>query len=188
MRGLTHYYKTELKLAPGSAVLDICSSWVSHYPSSWASKEPKDAMLRMSRISGLGMNAVELGANSQLDDFAVHNLNVEDPKLPFEDETFDAVTCVGGINYLTKPVDVIREARRVLRPGGKLVLGFSNHCHSSKVVALWKMMDWLQHCVLLASYFHYAGGWSNADAFDITPKMKVRAWPAKKKKARAKAK
>ena len=31
VRALTNYYKSEIK--PGSAILDICSSWVSHYPS-----------------------------------------------------------------------------------------------------------------------------------------------------------
>ena len=47
---LTQFYARTI--APGSAILDICSSWVSHYP--------LDFPDRMSRISATGMNALEL--------------------------------------------------------------------------------------------------------------------------------
>ena len=49
VRAITNYYKQNI--ADGSAVLDICSSWVSHYPADFPQK--------MSRISATGMNALE---------------------------------------------------------------------------------------------------------------------------------
>ena len=54
---LTSYYKREIK--PGSDVLDICSSWVSHYPQN----------LKLGRVAGTGMNERELRANTQLTEF-----------------------------------------------------------------------------------------------------------------------
>lgn len=42
--------------------------------------------------------------------------------LPFGDEAFDAVVCANTFHYFTQPEQVLAEARRVLRPGGRLVL------------------------------------------------------------------
>ena len=100
---LTAYYKREIK--PGSDVLDICSSWVSHYPQN----------LRLGRVAGTGMNERELRANTQLTEFAQRDLN-KVPQLPYKDRSFDVVTCVVSIDYLTQPIQILKEARRVLRP------------------------------------------------------------------------
>ena len=43
----------------GADVLDICSSWVSHYPQD----------LKLGRVAGTGMNERELRANTQLTEF-----------------------------------------------------------------------------------------------------------------------
>jgi SAM-dependent methyltransferase len=47
-------------------------------------------------------------------------------RLPFEDESFDAVTMISMLHHVDHPDAALDEARRVLRPGGRLVLkGFS---------------------------------------------------------------
>jgi hypothetical protein len=158
VRSLTNYYKENI--AAGSSVLDICSSWVSHYPA--------DFPETMERISGTGMNALELQANRQLSDFEPKNLNIE-PKLPYADESFDVVTCVVSVDYLIHPLDVFKEARRVLRPGGKFILSQSNRCFPTKAIAMWLGMSDLQHCLVIGAYFHYSGGWSPARAYDVSP-------------------
>ena len=51
------------------------------------------------------MNALELKENKQLSSFDVVNLNI-DGKLPYEDSSFDVVTCVVSVDYLNKPREV----------------------------------------------------------------------------------
>jgi len=46
--------------------------------------------------------------------------------LPFADDGFDAVACIDGIEHLERPFDFVRECRRILRPGGVLLLSTPN--------------------------------------------------------------
>ena len=67
MRALTNYYKEAI--APGSSILDICSSWVSHYPA--------DFPETMERISATGMNALELQARTRVYAYTcVHSMHM----------------------------------------------------------------------------------------------------------------
>jgi ubiquinone/menaquinone biosynthesis C-methylase UbiE len=42
--------------------------------------------------------------------------------LPFRDRTFDAVSCMLAFSYLENPLGMLREAYRVLRPGGAIAV------------------------------------------------------------------
>lgn len=54
-----------------------------------------------------------------------HDLHRADAAaLPFPDGSFDAVLCVNTIYFWPEPDRVLREMHRVLRPGGRLVLGY----------------------------------------------------------------
>lgn len=96
-------------------MLDICSSWVSHYP--------KD--FKGGNVVGLGMNEFELSKNEQLTSYDVKDLNA-DPTFPYEDASFDKLTCVVSVDYLNKPKEIFAEIGRVLRPGGVAMLAISN--------------------------------------------------------------
>lgn len=108
------------------AILDICSSWISHYPAGYTA----------GRIAGLGMNEAELKRNEQITEYAVRDLN-EDPRLPYEDNSFDFVTNAVSVDYLTKPLEIFREMHRVLKPGGTAAMSFSNRYFPTKCVAIW---------------------------------------------------
>jgi SAM-dependent methyltransferase len=46
--------------------------------------------------------------------------------LPFEDRTFDHVACMGALLYFEDPARALQEIRRVLKPGGHLVVRTQN--------------------------------------------------------------
>jgi hypothetical protein len=145
-------------LPPNGVVLDLLSSWRSHWPEEF----PKQ------RLVGLGLNAEEMADNPNLDEYVVHDVNA-DPRLPFEANVFDAVVLTVSIQYVTKPLEVFREVNRVLKPGGLFAVIFSNRMFPTKAVAIWRAMSDGQHIKLVNSYFHYAGNYVALEAQDRTP-------------------
>lgn len=145
-------------IPPGAVVLDLLSSWRSHWP----------AELPKQRLVGLGLNAEEMADNPHLDEYIVHDVNV-DPHLPFESNTFDVVLLTVSIQYLTQPIEVFHEVNRILKAGGLFAVIFSNRMFPTKAVAVWRAMDDDQHFKLVNSYFHYAGNFVELEDQDRTP-------------------
>jgi len=156
IQALTEHYSTKLK--DGDDVLDICSSWISHYPKDW----------KGGNVVGLGMNEYELSQNKILSSYDVKDLN-KDPTFPYEDNSFDKITCVVSVDYLTKPKEVFAEIGRVLKPGGTGILSISNRCFPTKAWNLWLRTNDLEHVFIAGSFFHYSGLFEPPSCNDISP-------------------
>lgn len=146
------------RLPPGGAVLDLMSSWISHLPPEVAYR----------RVVGLGMNAEELGGNPRLDAWVVHDLNA-DPALPFADGEFDAAAICVSVDYLVHPVAVLRDLGRVVRPGGPVVITFSNRCFPTKAIAAWRVSEDAEHVELVARFLRATGRWTAIEGLDRSP-------------------
>ncbi|CAL9197946.1 unnamed protein product [Musa hybrid cultivar] len=160
IRALTKYYSEVFPPSNSSGVclVDLCSSWVSHYPAGY----------RQDRIVGMGMNEEELKRNPVLTEYIVQDLNVNS-KLLFEDNTVDVITNVVSVDYLTKPIDVFKEMQRILKPGGLAIMSFSNRCFWTKAISIWTSTGDADHAWIVGAYFHYAGGFEPPVAVDISP-------------------
>jgi len=141
---LTGFYRQVLP--PGGVILDLMSSWVSHLPGD----------VGFGAVIGHGLNAGELAANPRLTRWFVQDLNA-DPALPLADASLDAATICVGAQYLQRPVEVIAELRRALKPGAPLVVSFSNRCFPTKAVAIWLRLDTRGHAALVSLYLEAAG-------------------------------
>ena len=56
--------------------------------------------------------------------------------LPFSDDAFDVVTSLSSIQYAMEPLAFLRECRRVMKPGGKLVISVPNMRTVGKIYRL----------------------------------------------------
>ncbi len=131
-------------------VLDLMSSWISHFR-----RPPAELVV-------LGMNARELAANAAATERIVHDLNA-DPRIPLPDGDVDAVVCCVSIDYLTRPVEVLADVARVLRPGGVLAVTFSNRCFPTKAVRGWLLTPEERHGDLVAELVRRAGGFAEPE-------------------------
>jgi len=137
-------------------VLDLMSSWVSHFRT-----PPR-------RLSALGMNAYELRANPAAVERIVHDLNA-DPTIPLPAESIDDAVCCASVDYLTRPVEVFRDVARLLRPNGRFVCTFSNRVFATKAIRAWLYASEDERCRIVVEYFRRSGLFEPATAVRRTP-------------------
>jgi SAM-dependent methyltransferase len=144
---LTQLYKE--KLQPNTRILDLMSSWVSHLPDD----------IEFAHVEGHGMNREELAKNSRLDSYFIQNLN-HNPKIPFNNEDFDAVLITVSVQYLQYPEAVFAEIYRILKPGGIVIVSFSNRMFFQKAIAIWRDNSETGRVELVKNYFQAIPGFS----------------------------
>jgi SAM-dependent methyltransferase/FKBP-type peptidyl-prolyl cis-trans isomerase 2 len=137
-------------------VLDLMSSWQSHLPEN----------LNLGRTVGLGLNERELKKNSQLTESVVQDLNLN-PRLPFESDSFDVVTCTVSVEYLIDPLAVFKEVSRVLRKDGYFIVTFSNRWFPTKAIKIWTELHEFERMGMVLEYFIRSGGFKNLQTYSF---------------------
>jgi len=125
-----------------SDILDLMSSINSHI----------DERLESKKITGLGLNEEELAANPVLDEILIHDIN-QQQRLPFDDASFDIIVCSLSIEYITQPSRLFDEVARVLRPGGRFIISFSNRWFPTKAVQVWNNLHDFERIGLVMEHF-----------------------------------
>ncbi|KAH9313223.1 hypothetical protein KI387_028258 [Taxus chinensis] len=153
---LTELYRE--RIPPGSEVLDLMSSWVSHLP-------PE---IQYKRVVGHGLNPQELARNPRLDYFFVKDLN-EEQTLEAKDCSFDAVLCTVSVQYLQQPEKVFAEIYRILRPGGLCIVSFSNRMFYEKAISAWREGTDYSRIQLVVQYFQCVTGFAQPEVVKKLP-------------------
>ena len=135
------------RIPAGSVVLDLMSSWVSHLPETTT----------YASVIGHGLNEKELAANPRLDRHWTQNLN-RDQTLPLDNGSVDATLIVAGWQYLQQPEAVAAELLRITRPGGQLIVAFSNRMFFTKAPQVWTDGSDRDHLLYVAEVL-IAQGW-----------------------------
>lgn len=194
---LKQYYDSCLPQSPSDdstsskpvSILDICSSWISHYPpriATTASKVDGDMA-----VFGTGMNEAELSANPVLNPtpsgkgrdgepcerrWWLQDLNASPELSPPRDLekvqgakfTLDATTCVVSIDYLTAPVAVLNSVRLHTKPRGSVHLIVSNRCFPTKAVGRWLKVDEPKRLEMVGDYLWWSG-WRDIEIVEVVP-------------------
>ncbi len=148
---LTDLYRERLQ--PNTWIFDMMSSWVSHLPEE----------MEFARVEGHGLNGEELARNPRLNHYFVQNLNQE-PKLPLEDQSFDAVLNTVSVQYLQYPEAVFSEIHRILKPGGVAIISFSNRMFYQKAIQAWRDGSEANRVALVQRYFEEVPGFTKPEA------------------------
>lgn len=149
----TDFYRLLLApLPPTARVLDLMSSRYSHLPDDTP----------LGEVVGLGMNADEMAENRQLTSFVVHDVNAN-PRLPFDDASFDATVNTVSVQYLVRPVALFLDVARVLRPRAPYAVVFSDRLFPTKAIRAWRERDSQQRIELVRAYFAATGAYDEPE-------------------------
>jgi SAM-dependent methyltransferase len=136
-------------------ILDLMSSWRSHLPPS----------LKPKRVVGVGLNRAEMQDNPALHEIVVHNVNRQ-PRLPFDDASFDGAVMTVSVQYLTRPFEVFADVARVLKTACPFVVTFSNRMFPTKAISLWQMASEQQRPEIVKRYFAEAATFDRIEVVD----------------------
>jgi ubiquinone/menaquinone biosynthesis C-methylase UbiE len=99
-------------------------------------------ILRAKKVYGLDINDNCLSIASKRG-IITFKINLNDEKFPFEDNVFDLISSFDVIQYLINTDNLIREAYRVLIPGGYFIITTVN------------LASWVNRLLLLSGYLPF---------------------------------
>ncbi|MDJ1176392.1 class I SAM-dependent methyltransferase [Roseofilum capinflatum] len=164
---LTQLYRDRLQ--PQTRILDLMSSWVSHLPDE----------MTFEHVEGHGLNEEELAKNPRLDHYWVQDLN-QTLQLPFEDQSFDAVLNCVSIQYLQYPDAIFSEIHRILKPGGLVIVSFSNRMFYQKAIQAWRDGTDKTRLKLVKHYIQSVSGFTDPELIvrlpNVPPILQLMGW------------
>lgn len=110
-----------------------------------------EASTKVGYLACAGLNKKELERNPLCNHRVTLNVNTV-KELPFQSVSFDAILLHAAIEYVTKPQVLFAEIRRVLRPGGKIIISFNHRTEPQKAIRLWRETMDFDHIAIVTYY------------------------------------
>jgi SAM-dependent methyltransferase len=108
-----------LGLSPDSHVLEVASG--SGGPSLWLARRAGCRITGVDSNEGGITTASRAAAQAGLADRAAFRRADANTRLPFDDAAFDGILCMDAMNHLPDRLSILRDWRRLLRPGRRAV-------------------------------------------------------------------
>jgi len=126
--GHLHRLARRLDIAPGTRVLDVACG-----TGAWL----RAAQERGAVVAGIDLSkrAIEL-CHAQMPEGEFHVGAAE--RLPFRDEQFDLVTCLGSLEHFLDPVAALKEMRRVARAKARFLILVPNSGFLTRRLGLYR--------------------------------------------------
>jgi ubiquinone/menaquinone biosynthesis C-methylase UbiE len=135
LSGVQRKLLAEAALAPAECVLDVASG------TGRVAVQAAEAVGARGSVLGVDLSArmVDAAQRRALPNTRFARMDAQQLALP--DARFDVVLCSLGLMYLPDPGQALREMRRVLRPGGRLVLSVWGERARCGWAALFEIVD-----------------------------------------------
>jgi FKBP-type peptidyl-prolyl cis-trans isomerase 2/2-polyprenyl-3-methyl-5-hydroxy-6-metoxy-1,4-benzoquinol methylase len=127
----------------------------------------QQANVRPESITCAGLNRTELEANPICTQQHQINVNHNNALARFDYEQFDAVLIHAAIEYVTRPHQLMDEIARTLKPGGLIVISFSNRSVSPKTVQIWDEIQEFERPGLVLSYLRASNSFTNFNGYSM---------------------
>jgi SAM-dependent methyltransferase len=144
-------------IRPGERVLDLMAG--VHSPL-------QEAAIDDLSVTCAGLNRIELAHNPVCHERRTLNVNRDLP-LPWPERHFDTVLIHAAIEYVTRPAVLLDEIHRLLKPGGRLIISFSDHWVEAKVIRIWPRLFPFERSGLLLAWLRRQGGFTNLHASSV---------------------
>lgn len=80
---------------------------------------------------------------------------------------YDAAVCICSMEYMTRPVDILRFVAHFLEPGAPVLLAFSNHYDPKRAIRGWKELHEFERMGLALEYLRVANLFENAGTVSL---------------------
>ncbi len=139
-KGLNEPLIAAAGIQPGHKVLDLASGAGEPALAIAEIVGPEGAVTATDMVPEMLAGARRRAAEAGIANIVFQGADME--ALPFDDQSFDAVTCRLGLMYVPRPVQAAAEARRVLKPGGRAAyLVWGPHEDNTQFIVLDRVLE-----------------------------------------------